>query len=346
MQHYLRSRGKLVGRPPFGYDVADADGGHKTLVPNDLGRKYVPKIFARCVAGESLRTIAQWLDSEGVKPQNSAAWNANSVGKIIRSPTYTGRRAEQDSVTKVFGRTILRCEPLVDTATWRRAGEALTNRPKRGPMNNADKALLSGVLFCAGCGGPMYRNHKPGGPKIPYYYCVGVYPARRSTCKFGVACEALDAAVGDYMASLNLPIMKRELVPGRDHWDEIEEIEQKISDLALQDLDDDDFDARMAALRAERRRLKSLKPEPDRVELVPANETYAERWARLSPADRGGWLRASNVKVHASRDLRKVMALLAESRRTGTGTTRFPNGLIHAGDVYAALIITSLTAKS
>ncbi len=346
MQHYLRSQGKLVGRPPFGYDVTEAEGGHKTIVPNELGRKYVPEIYARCIAGESLRTIASWLDSEGVKPPNSTAWNPNSVGKIIRSPTYTGRRAEQDPVTKEFGRTILRCVPLVDTATWRRAAEALTNRPKRGPMNNADKALLSGILFCAGCGGPMYRNHKPGGRKIPYYYCVGAYPVRKSACKFTVTCGALDAAVDDFFVSLNMPIMERAVVPGRDYWDEIEEIEQKISDLALQDLDEDDFAARMAALRAERKRLKSLKPEPDRVELVPADETYAERWARLSPADRGIWLRTSNVKVHASRDLPKVMALLAESRRTGTGTTRFPNGLIHAGDVYAALIITSLTAKS
>lgn len=345
MQRYLKSQGKLVGRPPFGYEVADAEGGHKTLVPNELGRRYVPEIFERCIAGESLRTIAHWLDSEGVQPLNSTAWNTNSVRKIVLSPTYTGRRAEQDPKTKEFGRTILRCEALVETATWRRAREALTNRPRRGPMKNADKALLSGVLYCVGCRGPMYRNHKPGGRKIPYYYCVGVYPARKSTCKFMVTCEALDAAVDDFFVSLNMPIMERAVVPGRDYWEEIEEIEQQISDLALQDLDDDVFDARMAKLRAERRRLKGLKPEPDRIELVPAGESYAERWARLGPADRGNWLRASNIRVHASRDLARVMKLLAESGRTATGT-KFPQGLIDAGDVFAALIITSLTAKS
>ncbi len=343
MQHYLKSQGKLVGRPPFGYDVADADGGHKTLIPNELGRRYIPEIFDRCIAGESLRTIADWLDSEGVKPPNSTAWSANSIGKIIKSPTYTGRRAEQDPVTKEFGRTILRCEPLVDTATWRRAGEALANRPRRGPMRNEDKALLSSVLLCAGCGGPMYRNHKPGSRKIAYYYCVGAYPARKSTCKFTVACEALDAAVDDFFVSLNMPIMERAVVPGRDHWDEIEEIEQQISDLALQDLDDDDFDVRMAALRAERKRLKSLKPEPDRIDLVPAGESYTGRWARLSVADRGSWLRSSDVKIHASRDLSIVMGLLAQSRETGTDTgSRFPRGLIHAGDVFGALIIDRL----
>ena len=165
MQHYLKSQGKLVGRPPFGYDVADAEGGHKTLVPNELGRKYVPEIFARCIAGESLRTIAAWLDSEGVKPQNSAAWNANSVGKIIKSPTYTGRRAEQDPVTKEFGRTILRCEPLVDTATWRRAAEALTNRPKRGPMQQRRQGAAVGHLVLRQLRRPALPEPQAGRPE-------------------------------------------------------------------------------------------------------------------------------------------------------------------------------------
>jgi site-specific DNA recombinase len=344
MQRYLKDQGKLVGRPPFGYMIVEAEGGHKTIAPSELGRKYVPEIFARCIAGDSLQTIANWLDSEGVKPQNSSSWNNQSIRKILLSPTYTGRRAEQDKKTGEFGRVILRCEPLVDTTTWRRAAEALANRPKRGPMRNEDKALLSGVLFCAGCGGPMYRNHKPGGRKVSYYYCVGAYPKRRSDCHLTVRCDAMDAAVDDFIAQLNLPIMQQAVVPGRDYRDEIEEIEHQISDLALRDLDEDDFDVRMAELRAERRRLKNLKPEPDRIDLVPVGETYAARWARHSPPNSGSGLRSSDVRVHASRDLGKVMALLAHSERTGTGT--FPNGLIHGGDVFAALIINTLTSQA
>lgn len=345
MQRYLKSQGKLVGRPPFGYDVADAEGGHKTIVPNDLGHKYIPEVFDRCIAGQSLRSITNWLNEEGVKPPNSDAWNPNSVRKIIASPTYTGRRAEQDPKTREFGRTILRCEALVDTATWRRANEAIDNRPKRGPMKNENKSLLAGILFCAGCGGPMYRNQNPGGPKTPRYYCVGAYPARKSTCKLSVACEALDAAVDDFIAQLNQPIMKQAVVPGRDYRDEIDDIERQITDLALLDLDEEDFLARMTELRTERKRLKSLEPEPDRIDLVPVGETYAGRWARLSGTDRGDWLRSSDVKVHASRDLRNVMEILVQSRRPGTGS-RFPHGLIHAGDVFAALIIDQLRQSS
>ncbi|HEY3953513.1 MAG TPA: recombinase family protein [Streptosporangiaceae bacterium] len=269
MHRYLRDQGRLVGRPPWGYDVVDAEGGHKTIEPNELGRKYIPEIFERCVSGESLRSLARWLNDECVPPPNAAMWNSTSLNKIIRSPTYTGTRREQDPQTKKFGRVILRCEALVDPVTFRMADKAIKNRPKRGPLNNEGKALLAGILFCAGCGGPMYRNHKPGSGRRSLYYCVGVYPARTSKCKFTVRCEELDATVDDYIAQLNLPILRQTVVPGRDYQDEIDEIEQKIVDLSLEDMDDDAADAQLHELRAERRRLRALEPEPDHVELLP-----------------------------------------------------------------------------
>lgn len=298
MQRYLKSEGKLVGRPPFGYDVAAADGGHKTLVPNELGRRYVPEIFARCIGGDSLRTIALWLNDEGVKPLNSAVWNGNSIRKIILSPTYTGRRAEQDPNTKEFGRTILRCEPLVDRATWRMAGEALTNRPKRGPMNNDDKALLSGVLFCGGCGGPMYRNHKPGGRKTPYYYCVGAYP-KRSGCGNASRVTTLDGIVGMLMRDGQRDIMETVLVPGNDTAADLDEIKLLIRALATEDLTDDEYDERLKELRAERDRLAELPSVPDRVERRPTGETYADKWRRLNVQERGTWLRERGLKIRA-----------------------------------------------
>ena len=36
------------------------------MTPTDLGRKYVPQIFTRVIAGESRATVAAWLNSEGV----------------------------------------------------------------------------------------------------------------------------------------------------------------------------------------------------------------------------------------------------------------------------------------
>lgn len=339
MQTYLKSQGRLVGRPPFGYSVVAAEGGHKTIEPNDLGRKYMPEIFARCIAGDSLRTIAHWLDAEGVKPQNSASWNTQSVRAIILSPTYTGRRAEQDKATGEFGRVILRCEPLVDRATWRQANEALASRPKRGPMSNEGKALLSGILFCAGCGSAMYRNQKPGGKNVPYYVCVGVYPRRKSECKFMIRCDVMDPAVGGYMAVHRDPIMKTTVVPGDDWSDELEEVDQQILD--LMSTRTDDFVARMTELHDRKQELLDREPEPDRVEQVPAGETYAERWARLSDQERGVWLRSSDVRIYAWRDLAKLVQAHAPAK---DAIGQFPPGLIEAGAAWAIVTVNRLAS--
>ena len=63
----IHDNGALHGRPPWGYQVV-GDKLHKQLVPTDLGRMYVPKIFQMVIDGDSLRTIARWLESENVYP--------------------------------------------------------------------------------------------------------------------------------------------------------------------------------------------------------------------------------------------------------------------------------------
>jgi len=85
-----------------------------------------------------------------------------------------------------------------------------------------------------------------------------------------------------------------------------------------------------------------------------SDEIQIRLWAQehgkelFSVHERGSWLRISDVKIHASRDLGKVTKILTQARKTATstGTDRFPNGLIHAGDVFAALIIDRLRQLS
>jgi len=62
------------------------------IVPTDDGRTYVPAIFARAVRGESLNTIARWLDSEGVRPVSGSQWWAKTLADMIRNPVYIGHR--------------------------------------------------------------------------------------------------------------------------------------------------------------------------------------------------------------------------------------------------------------
>ena len=305
MQAHLRSQGKLTGRPPFGYAVAPAFGGHKMLVPTDEGRAYVPEIFARVIAGDSLNTVGRWLKSEGVKPTSGKGWHARSIGLLVRCPTYMGRRSD------AAGCTILKCEPLVDAVTFRRAGEALDARPKRGPVVEENRALLSGVLFCARCeDSPMYRVMCGAeGNRRPYYRCTG-RGADRHGCGNMVPVADLDGQVDELMSNAHFPIMEERLIPGHDYSARLEEIRFETRELAARDLADDVYDAELARLRAERDELRSRPSVPDRVEQIDTGTTYAERWAAQSDAERGGWLRSMGVRILAERgaqpDLRTV----------------------------------------
>ena len=306
----LRNTGALTGKQAWGYEPI-GEKGHRQLVPTDDGRIYIPIIFARCVEGWSLARIAAWLDSEGVRPAIGETWWAKSVGEIIRNTTYTGRRQDK------AGNTIHRCEPLVDAATFRRAGEALGSRPKRGPANAANRAMLAEVLACPLCqDSPMYRI-MCGGPraaKSAYYRCAGRGSQRRG-CGNMTKVSTVDALVSDFMGNFDGPIVDEVFVPGHDHAAELESVKLDIRSL---DPDDADYDQQHAELRAELARLRDLPKTDDRIEYVPTGRTYAGQWAALEAADRAAWLKANHVRVYA---LNSKMATLLENRNApGTPT--------------------------
>jgi hypothetical protein len=69
----------------------------------------------------------------------------------------------------------------------------------------------------------------------------------------------------------------------------------------MSELSDDELDQRVKELRAERDRLQALPVVPDRVEMVETSETYAQVWKKLSPPERGPWLRERGYRVLAAR---------------------------------------------
>ena len=56
----ITANGAVSSRPPWGF-YTEGEKYNRKMFPTDTCREYVPQIFARCIAGESLRTIAIWL---------------------------------------------------------------------------------------------------------------------------------------------------------------------------------------------------------------------------------------------------------------------------------------------
>ncbi|HEY2578417.1 MAG TPA: recombinase family protein [Streptosporangiaceae bacterium] len=233
-QAALRAAGSVVGRAPWGYRIVCRDfpgctglrcGHVKVLTPTDIGRKYIPLIFERVIAGDSLRTIAAWLTAEGV-PTNSgnAVWHEGFIGnRLIKNRTYMGQRPNAG---------LLETEALVSPTTWQQANASLASRirPGRGTVVHV-KPLVSSI--CGACYGeirdgcpsgksPMYRvSIQYADGKRAFYRCTGHGPQRKGCGAPMLAVDVLDAMVTDVMLDDGEKHEERVFAAGDDKSDEI-----------------------------------------------------------------------------------------------------------------------------
>jgi DNA invertase Pin-like site-specific DNA recombinase len=284
----IKAEGGFTGRAPWGYQITGPKYA-KTIVPAEQGRRLVPEVYARVIGGQSLATIGKWLEAE-----TGRAWWPRTIGTMIRNPVYRG--AQHDA----GGRVIFRCEPLVDAATWKRAGKALDERPKRGHVDPANRAMLSGALWCPNpdcTDSPMYRL------AAGYYRCTG-RGANRKGCGNMVRVQVVDATVDQIIERyFGTPVMQHTVIPGNEAQlaARLEEIRFEMRQLDPGDLGDADYDRRMAELREQRDEVRAAEVIPERVELAPTGELYSGLWARTPVAERGPWLARHGFRVTASK---------------------------------------------
>jgi DNA invertase Pin-like site-specific DNA recombinase len=295
-----RAGGALTGRAVWGYDI-DGEKYAKRLVPSEDGKRLVPGVFRRVIAGDSLATIAAWLDQEAPRPRRQ--WWPRTIAGMIRNPVYRG--VQQNAAGQVIHRV---ADPLVDARTWKLANDALDNRPGRGPVNPATRAMLSGVLECASCRAagvtsPMYRIKAGHGNTHLYYRCTGKGPGRRG-CGTMVRLDAADAAVDRLIATrFDKHRTEYTVIEGNEAGiaARLQANEYERAQLGLAGLDDEAEDRRRAELRAERDAIRAEPVVPDRVEETDTGERYADLWARTPVPERGPWLAANGFRVYASR---------------------------------------------
>ncbi len=213
-------------------------------------------MLKRCIAGDSCRTIASWLDSEGVKPEKGKKWDEDVIRRLIKNPVYCGRRLGWKDAP------LLTNEAVVSVDLWDRANKALSNRPKRGPkvpLKNPVKPMLA-KLKCARCGSPMYRIHAGSRDKGKYFYyrCAGKGPQRKG-CGNMVSYERLEEFVIAWFATDNYePYRTRTWVEGKN-WDaEITGIRRVMSEL---DPESEEDEAKRDSLKAQLREYRRKNEE-------------------------------------------------------------------------------------
>jgi DNA invertase Pin-like site-specific DNA recombinase len=307
-RQYIRSNGGIVSRPPFGYTVEGPKYG-KYFVINESLRTIVETIFAKCIEGDSLVTIAKWLDSEGVPTARGGKWSNTALKNIINNRAYMGYVTDDD------GKTIGTCPVIIDAAIHKAANDALHSRPKRGPILAENRALLAGVLHCPQCAtgapmyrlSPMYRLASKVGPvladgsraKAYFYRCAG-RGAQRKGCGNMVLLDTVDAAVNTIMTTTDLPIMRRVFVPGHNHGAEIADVDYRITQLSPEGLTRQEYRAKQDALWDEKEAYEHMEDVPDSWDYVDTGETYASKWASSDMAGRQDMLK--DCDVYATKD--------------------------------------------
>lgn len=168
-------QGASGGGLPYGYQVTST--GHRAIREDQA--EVVRRIFGEYLAGSSARDIVAALNREGVPSPRGGVWSANAVHGDVRrgigilaNPIYVGRQTWNRSRWVKHpdtGRRIRQERPpgewvttehpelaIVDAGTWAATERRLRLQSRAsGTAGRPAKHVLSGVLRCGLCGGPM-----------------------------------------------------------------------------------------------------------------------------------------------------------------------------------------------
>lgn len=168
-----RQEGYYIGSIlPFGFDKVRGEKGF-ILVPND-NAKVVQFIFNQYLDGVNVATITNYLNENGIKPQNhNKIWTPPTVRNVLKNKLYIGMLNTNNRGSAIKGKH----DPIIDELTFNRAQEKLAKTPKvtnRRKLSNP----LAGLVYCSECGRTMIR--KINALKFEYITCPSLKCNNRS----------------------------------------------------------------------------------------------------------------------------------------------------------------------
>ena len=191
---------RCSGAIPYGYKRDPEDKNH--LLIDEEAAKVVRRIFQMIIDGMGTKAIANKLSEEKVlipsayleqsehgESRNHSyhdpyRWNCTAVAYILEKQEYMGhtvlgkticenfktkkrRKARPDELI-IFENTH---EAIVDEETWLLAQKLRQNVRKADPMGEPN--VLTGKIYCADCGAPMYNHRQRKGRERIYYTAKG-----------------------------------------------------------------------------------------------------------------------------------------------------------------------------
>jgi site-specific DNA recombinase len=228
----LASEGKPHGVAPFGYrreritdDKGRIVGSNDVVVPGEADA--MRELYRRVIAGESLRSLAAYLNGLGFVTGQGNAWRGAGVRQMLLKPRYVGLRTHHG---EVVGQG--QWEPLIDQDTYDRTHAILTAPGRRHSRGLAPKYLGSGIYLCGRCGGdsppalrPIINANFNGVGRPPTYACPVCMRLARQMAPVDEVVEAVvigrleDPALLEHMSEdpgeMNRAVQERDAVLAR-----------------------------------------------------------------------------------------------------------------------------------
>lgn len=236
------------GLIPFG-KRAERSGNGWRLVLDDEYAAIVRRMAKDIIGGHSLRDIARWLNAEGVPTSNdlsrmryggepkNAAWAPASVKSILRSDGLTEPPA------------------VLDYSAWNDVQKALDRAKGNRTSGPRPTRMLLRIAYCGVCRGVLHGFSNQSGV---FYICENKRTVTGNRCPSRlIPASELEKAFDDAVVEAYGLVKHKEPVRtrGRSYKTQISKAER---DLRALDQDDPEYDAKHAALRAERSRLQDL----------------------------------------------------------------------------------------
>lgn len=140
------------GRPRFGYVYAD--GAYE---PDPETGPYLLEMYERFARGDSVRSIARWLNEVDVRTTRNGQWTAITVYRLLDAGFGAGLLWSRAAEGHVPGAH----EPLIDRRLWERYLTVRRQGRRQSPWSRAAAHTLSGLLRCE-CGSTMTCGRVPG----------------------------------------------------------------------------------------------------------------------------------------------------------------------------------------
>jgi len=217
------------GRPhggstrPFGY----ADD-KVTVVPTEAA--VIRTLVARFLAGESSRSLAMWLQAEGVGTVSGKPWRTSTLRDMLRSPRLAGLREHRG---EVVGPAVW--EGIISEDEHRRVLAKYAEKQASG-KRTPQRYLLSGMLRCGKCEATLYS--RPRG-EVRRYACMPG-PDHGGCGRLTVVADPVERLVADAVLFRLDTQELADTVAGRTSADEraheltrqLDEAQEELEDLA------------------------------------------------------------------------------------------------------------------